>query len=149
MLQVTVLSMLLIASKVFCQPNDSRITIEGLFIIATHAKLPADPRLSAYEAELQRNLPESSFRLIAQGSSLISSKRAGVIVFDPQQRVELRREHLAKPGMHLNVQWMQGREPLVGGVFTVKPGIPIVLMHRPPSDETGLPIVVLVAKRVL
>ena len=142
-----VLSILtLTAPNLFSQPSAVKMTVEGLFILATNAKVPADPRLKEYEAELQRNIPESSFKLISQGSSSVSNVSPGVIAFDRLQRVELRTEKLPKPGLHLNVQWMHGVEPVIGGVFTFKPGVPVVLMRRPPTGKGDLSIIILIAR---
>ena len=46
-------------------------SVHAVLIMATDEKAPADPRLAPYEAELQRNLPLSSFRFLGEGSAAI------------------------------------------------------------------------------
>jgi hypothetical protein len=120
-------------------------SVQAILITASNNKVPADPRLAPYEATLQRNLPESSFRFVAQGSTSVSTGGHARIPLAGGHRVELEGEKQSKDGIKLKIQWLNGRSPVMGGEFTLHPGVPVVLGRRP-SGDGDVPIVIVIAK---
>jgi hypothetical protein len=120
-------------------------TVKAILIIATQEKSSADPRLAPYEATLQRNLPESSFRYVGQGSASVAGKggRASISLGNGH-RVELAGGSKDDDGILLKVRWMNGRTVVMNNSFTFQPGVPVVLGRRPRSDG-NVPIVILIA----
>jgi hypothetical protein len=119
--------------------------LHALLIMASSNKAPADPRLAAYEAELQRNLPESSFRLAGEGSTTVSGNNAAKISLGQGQVVSFEDERREADGIHLKVSWMNGKKPGINGMFVLQPGVPLVLGRRPAGDGE-VPIVLVIAK---
>lgn len=117
------------------------ITVRALLIMASDKKQPADPKLAEFEAGLQRNSPESSFKLVREGSITIPDGGRGTISVGPGDGVEVEAKK-AGSGIQLKLRWMK-RE--MGGTFTQEPGVPIVLGRRPANDG-DTPIVLVVAK---
>lgn len=120
-------------------------SMRAILITASNEKAPADPRLAAYEATLQTNLPESSFRFVAEGSANVSASGRANIALNRGHRIEVEGEKAEAQGIRLKIQWMNGRTLVIGGTFTFEPGIPIVLGHRP-KGAGDVPIVILIAK---
>lgn len=120
-------------------------SVRVMLVYASNAKGAADPRLGPYEAELQRNLPESSFRLVAEGSGTVGDRPASVALAEGH-RVEFKREGGGGRGaISLGVQWMNGGNTLVRGTMHAVPGKPFVMLWRP-SSGTDVPLVIVVAR---
>ena len=119
------------------------VTIHAVLIIASNAKAPADPKLAPYEATLQRNVPESSFRQVAEGAATLAGNERATIALGAGHRIEVENEKGG--GLRLKLQWMNGAKPVVGGTFNVQPGVPLMLGNRP-SGDGEVPIVLLIAK---
>lgn len=117
--------------------------VQVLLVVASNEKGPADRRLAPYEAELQRNLPESSFRLAGEGSATVTGDRPVSVALAQGHRIEFRRE--AGGGIALAVQWKNGNETLVRGTMHAVPGKPFVMLWRPKSGSE-VPLVIVVAK---
>ena len=140
-----ILSVLLLAAFV-AAPRAlaaERTSVQALLIIASHEKTPADPRLAPYEATLQRNVPESSFRLVSESSATVSGTGRATISFGREHKVELEGE--AGAGIRLKVKWSDGRRVVINSSFVLERGVPLMLGHRP-SGDGEVPIVLLIAK---
>jgi len=118
-------------------------TVQAILINASNEKSAADPRIAAYEAELQRMVPESSFRFIAQGTAALTGTGRAAISLGNGHRIELEREKGG--GLRLKIQWLNGSKLVLGGTFNAQPGVPIMLGNRP-SGEGAVPIVLVIAK---
>lgn len=118
--------------------------VHAVLIMASNNKAPADPRLAPYEAELQRNLPESSFRLAGEGSTTVAGA-AAKINLGQGQVVEFEDGKRETDGIHLKVNWMNGNKPSINGSFVLQPDVPLVLGRRPPGNGE-VPIVLVIAK---
>jgi hypothetical protein len=117
------------------------ITVRAVLIMASDKKAPADPKLAEFEAELQRNAPESSFKFVREGSITIPDGGHGTISLGSGDSVEVEAKKTAG-SIQSKLHWMKGE---MGGTYTQKSGLPIVLGRRPAGDgET--PIVIVVAK---
>jgi hypothetical protein len=122
---------------------DRSISVRAVLIIASNEKGPADPKLAAYEATLQRNVPESSFRFAAEGSASVSGNGHATLTLGQGHRIELEGE--SGSGIRLKVEWMNDGKLFVGGSFILEPGVPLMLGRRPVGDGQ-VPIVLLIAK---
>jgi hypothetical protein len=119
-------------------------SVHAILINASNAKAAADPKLAPYEAPLQRNLPESSFRYVAEGTASVSGTGHATLSLSRGHRIELDGEKGAG-GIGLKVQWMNGNTVVMSTSLTLQPGVPAVLGRRP-SGDGDTPIVLLIAK---
>jgi hypothetical protein len=126
------------------------VSVRAILISATNQKQAADPKLAPYEAELQRNLPLSSFRYVGEGSASVStSGRATVSI-----TVSMSRDHRLEltgfrsdEGVGVKVQWLNGSTLVLSSALSISPGSPTVTVFgRRPSDDGETPIVLLIAK---
>jgi hypothetical protein len=115
--------------------------VHALLIMASDAKKPADPKLAPYEAELQRNLPESSFRLVSEGTGTAPAR----ISLGQGDTLELIVEKRDSEGLHFKARWMKGDNLFFGGGFVMSPGTPLVLGRRPAGDG-DVPIMLVIVK---
>ncbi|MGH7945808.1 MAG: hypothetical protein ACREH8_06590 [Opitutaceae bacterium] len=120
-------------------------SVHAILIIASEEKAPADRRLAPYEATLQRNLPESSFRFVADGSVAISGHKSRASISLDGHRIELEGGSKDGDGILVKVRWRKGKNVVMNNAFTFQPGVPIVLGQRP-GGNGDVPIVILVAK---
>lgn len=122
------------------------ISVRAVLIMASNTKATADPRVAPYEAELQRNLPESSFRFAGEGSTNVSGRGTAAISLTQGHRVEIESEDKnPRDGISLKVRWMQGDNLVMRGTLTLERGLPLVFARRP-SGEGEVPIVIVIAK---
>jgi hypothetical protein len=140
---ITILFLALIASvatqrSAFAADGAS---IHAILITASKQKAPADPRLAPYEAMLQRNVPESSFRQVAEGTATVSGGGRATISLGGGNRLELESEK----GGKIKVQWLNGDTLISGVTYDTQPGVPIFLGHRP-LDDREVPIVLVIPK---
>ena len=119
-------------------------SVRAILITASNEKAPADPKLAAFEGPLQRNLPESSFRYVAEGSASVGGNGRATISLGRGHRVDVELDK-SDGSVRLKIQWMNGNELFMGGTFTPNPGAPIVLGRRP-TGEGNVPIVLVIAK---
>lgn len=120
-------------------------SVRAILITATNLKREADPKLAAYEAELQRNLPLSSFRYVSEGATAVSAGGKSAISLDRGHRVEFEGERSGGRGIRMKVRWQSGRTVIMNTTLTLQPGVPAVLGRRPSGDgET--PIILLIAR---
>lgn len=120
-------------------------TVRAILITATNLKREADPKLAPYEAELQRNLPLSSFRYVGEGAAAVSAGGKSAITLDRGHRVEFEGERSGGRGIRMKVRWQSGGTVIMNTTLTLQPGIPAVLGRRPSGDgET--PIILLIAR---
>jgi hypothetical protein len=121
-------------------------SVHAILIIASKEKAPADRRLAPYEATLQRNLPESSFRFAGEGKASVAGKSTRAkINLTGEHRVELEGGEKGADGILIKVRWMHGKTMVMNNAFTFQPGVPIVLGQRS-SDNGDVPIVILIAR---
>jgi hypothetical protein len=120
-------------------------SVHAILIIASKEKTPADARLAPYEATLQRNLPESSFRYAGEGTASVAGNGRARISLGPDHRIELQGGNKDAEGFLIKVQWMNGKTLVMNNSFTFQPGVPVVLGRRP-SGDGDVPIVILIAK---
>lgn len=126
-------------------PAAERSSVRAILISATNLKREADPKLAPYEAELQRNLPLSSFRFVDEGAAAVPAGGRATIALARGHRVELEGDPAAGRGIRLKVQWLSGRSVIINTTLTLRPGVPAVLGRRPSGDgET--PIILLIAR---
>ena len=141
---ITILCLALIASVATQRSafGADGASIHAILITASKEKAPADPKLAPYEATLQRNVPESSFRMTAEGSASVSGGGKATITLGGGHRLELEHEG----GGRLKVQWMNGSNVVIStSLSNLQPGVPVFLGHRP-SDDREVPIVLVIPK---
>lgn len=132
----------LLASLALALPaRAADIMVRALLINASDKKAPADPKLVEFEAGLQRNSPESSFKLVREGTITIPDGGRATISFGAGDGVEVEAKR-AGNGIQLKLRWTKGG---MGGAYTQEAGVPIVLGRRPANDG-DTPIVLVVAK---
>jgi len=120
-------------------------SVRAILITATNLKREADPKLAPYEAELQRNIPLSSFRYVGEGTTAVTAGGKAVIALERGNRIELDGERSGGRGIRLKVVWQSGRTVVMNTTLTLQPGVPAVLGRRPSGDgET--PIILLIAR---
>jgi len=120
-------------------------TVRAILITATNLKREADPKLAPYEAELQRNLPLSSFRYVGEGATAVTAGSKSALSLDRGHRVEFEGEKSGGRGIRMKVLWQSGRTVIMNTTLTLQPGVPAVLGRRPSGDgET--PIILLIAR---
>ena len=118
------------------------VAVRAVLIMASNTKGPADPRLAEFEAELQRNLPESSFRFVREGSAKIADGGRASIALGGGDSVDVIAIQRAADGIHMKLRWTKGG---MSPAVVQQPGVPVVLGRRPAGDgET--PIVLVIAK---
>jgi hypothetical protein len=120
-------------------------SVRAVLITATNQKAPADPRLAPYEAELQRNIPLSSFRFVSDGSATVSGPGRASISLARGHRVDVE-GNKGPTGIKLRVIWMNGANTVMDTGLTLQPGVPAVLGRRSSDDEKETPIILLIAK---
>lgn len=136
------LALFVVAPEVRAADNAS---VRAILITATNLKREADPKLAPYEAELQRNLPLSSFRYVGEGSAAVTAGGKSAIQLDRGHRVEFEGEKSGGRGIRMKVLWQSGRTVIMNTTLTLQPGVPAVLGRRPSGDgET--PIILLIAR---
>jgi hypothetical protein len=122
------------------------VSVHTVLIMASKTKAKADPRVAPYEAQLQRNLPESSFRFVDEGTTKVSGRGNATISLAQGHRVEIEGEDKnTRDGISLKVRWMNGDKVMVSGAFIFERGTPQVIVRRP-SDDSEIPIVIVIAK---
>jgi hypothetical protein len=121
------------------------ISVQAILITASKEKAPADSRLASYEETLQRNLPESSFKFVAERTASVAPKGSANIVLASGHRVELEGGTRDTSGISLKVRWLNAKTVVMTNSFVFQPGVPIVLLHRP-SGDANVPIVILIAR---
>jgi len=120
-------------------------TVRAILITATNLKREADPKLAPYEAELQRNLPLSSFRYVGEGSAAVTAGSKSVISLERGNRVEFEGERSGGRGIRMKILWQGGRTVIMNTTLTLQPGVPAVLGRRP-SGDAETPIILLIAR---
>jgi hypothetical protein len=147
-MRIIKLSLSLLALAAFAIPQHllaaEGTTLRAVLITASNEKAPADPKLAPYEATLQRNVPESSFRHVAEGSTTLKRSGTTTVALGRAQRLELEPESGSGPGIRVKIDWMKGTEVVISGSFTLEPGVPVMLGRRP-SGDGAVPIVLVIA----
>lgn len=120
-------------------------SVHAILIIASKEKAAADPRLAPYEATLQRNLPESSFRFGGEGRATLGTKNSrATIALGGAHRVELEGGTKDADGIRITVRWLNGGKTVMSNTLPFQPGVPVVFGARP-SNDTDIPIVIVIA----
>lgn len=119
--------------------------IRAILVMATNQKAAADPKLADFEAPLQRNLPESSFRYAGEATTAMGVTARGNVSLGHGHRLELEGEKGDGRGHAVRVRWLNGDKVVISTSLTLQPGVPAVLGRRP-SDDGETPIVLVIAK---
>lgn len=114
-------------------------SVRAILVTASNQKGPADPRLAPYESALQRNVPESSFRFVAENSSALAARGRTTISLGDADRIEVERDGA---GPSLKVRWFHRDRPIMGATITQAAGTPFVYLHRPSEGDPRLVILV-------
>ena len=121
-------------------------SVHAVLIIASKEKAPADPRLAPYEATLQRNLPESSFKFAGEGkASVPGNNKPTSLSLGSDHRLELKSSGKDREGIRLKVEWLNGKSVVMDNAFILEPNKPVVLGSRP-SGDGNVPIVIVTAR---
>ena len=139
------LSVLLASSLLSSDLTAAETKVHAILITASQEKAPADRRLAPYEATLQRNLPESSFRFVGEGTTQVAAKTRSSINLGSGHRVDLEGGEKDADGILIKVRWLNGKVMVMNNSFTFQPGVPIVLGKRS-RDDGNVPIVILIAR---
>jgi hypothetical protein len=118
-------------------------SVRAILIMASNAKGPADPRLAAFEADLQRNVPESSFRYLGEGSASVRGGERASIPLQGNHRIDLTAA-AGGAGLRLRIQWTKGGVPVIA-LNDVEPGKTFTLGRRT-RDDGDVPIVLVITK---
>lgn len=119
------------------------VSVRAILITATNEKREADPKLRPYEAELQRNMPLSSFRHVGEGNTSVAAGGQGSIGLGRGHKIDVEAE---KGGNRLKVNWTGGGRTVMDTTVSFNPGVPVVLVRRPSDDDKETLIVLLIAK---
>ncbi|MSU48323.1 MAG: hypothetical protein EXS37_04395 [Opitutus sp.] len=120
-------------------------SVHAILITASNHKAAADPKLAPYEAPLQRNLPESSFRYVGEGAANVSIGGHADIPLGRGHHLELECEKGDAGVIVVKVRWLNGEKVVMSTSLSLQPGVPAVLGRRP-SDDGETPIVLVIAK---
>jgi hypothetical protein len=118
-------------------------SVRAILITASNEKGPSDPRLAAYEQELQRNLVFSTFKFVNEGAANVPPRGHTTINLG-RHRVELEAERSAEGPIRVKVQWMNDGKLEIATTLSLQPGIPAVLIRR--RDEAQVPVILLFAR---
>jgi hypothetical protein len=140
---ILLLFVALVASAARAHAAD-QVSVRAVLATATKEKAAADPRLAPYEATLQRNLPDSSFRFVTEGSTTATPRRPSSIALG-KYRIQVEGGEKTPEGIRLSVQWMSGKDVVMNSSFMMPPGKAVVLLRRP-SDDAEVPLVIVIAK---
>ena len=147
-MRLTTLSLLLLAALVLpCQVHAAdTASVHAVLITASKEKAAADPRLAPYEAVLQRNLPESSFRFVGEGNATIAGRGSRVTVnLSSSHSLELESGGHEGDAVAVKVKWLNGKTVVMNNAFTFQPGVPVVLGRRP-SGDGDVPIIIVMVR---
>jgi hypothetical protein len=118
-------------------------SVHAILIAASKEKGPADKRLAAYEAELQRNFPESTFRLVSESNATATGSTPANFKFGGDTLgVEATK---TADGISLKMRWLKNGVIVIDTTVMRPPGVPALLVHRP-ADDRELSIVLVIAK---
>lgn len=120
-------------------------SVHAILVTASKEKAPADPRLAPYEATLQRNLPESSFRFAKEGKASLSGKADHASIALGTYRLELEGGARDADGIRIKVSWLSGSSTVMSNTFSFQPGVPFVLGLRP-SNDGEVPLIIVIAQ---
>lgn len=119
------------------------ISVRAILINASNKKGGVDRKLTAYEAELRRNLPFDTFRFASEGATSVPKGGRSTINLAGGQRLEL--EDDPDTGIRLKVYWMHDGNVIISTTLTLNPGVPGVLVRRAANDG-DVPVVLLIAR---
>ena len=113
-MRIIKLSLSLLALAAFALPQHvfaaEGTTLRAILITASNEKAPADPKLAPYEAALQRNVPESSFRHVAESSTTLKRSGTTTIALGRTHRLEVEPESGSGQGIRVKIEWLNGRD---------------------------------------
>lgn len=133
-----------IAAPLHAQGADGA-SVHAILVTASKEKAPADPRLAPYEATLQRNLPESSFRFAREGKAALGGKAGHATIALGSHRLELEGGTHDADGIRIKVSWLSGNNAVMSNTFSFQPGVPFVLGLRP-SNDGEVPLIIVIAQ---
>ncbi len=118
-------------------------SIRAILITASNDKAESDPRLKAYENELQRNLVFSSFRFVNEGSAAIPANGRSTLQLADGHTLELEVEKGA--GVRVRVVWTHRGAAMMSTSLPLKSGSPAVLVRRGGKDD-NVPVILVFAR---
>ncbi len=120
------------------------VSLHAILITASNDKTGSDPKLAAYEAELQRNLVFSAFRYVGEGNAQLAGGKSTTLTLPRGHRLEIEG---GKSGgsSRLSIKWTQGSTVLMNATLQVTASAPAVLVRRGENDSE-VPVVLLFAK---
>lgn len=137
----------LLALPLRAAPAAEAKSVRAILISATNLKREADPKLAAYEAELQRNIPLSSFRYVGEGAASVAAGRPTPLNLPRGNRLVLEAEKGGGKETRLKVQWVSGKDVFFNITLTVESGsTATAVLGRRPSGDGETPIVLVIAK---
>src|SRR5262249_47947721 len=107
------------------------IAVRAVLIMASNKKAPADPKLPEFDAGLQRNSPDTSFRLVRDGSANLADGGRATIALGPGNTLEVEAKKTAE-GIHLKLRCDKLG---IDGTFVQAAGVPIVFGRRSGDDS--------------
>jgi hypothetical protein len=120
------------------------VALHAVLITASNDKTGSDPKLAAYEAELQRNLVFSAFRYAGEGSAQLAGGKSTTLSLPRGHRLEI--EGTKSGGTsRLSIKWTHGSTVLMNTTLQVTASAPAVLVRRGGNDSE-VPVVLLFAK---
>ena len=118
-------------------------SVHAILINASNKKGGVDSRLSAYEAELRRNLPFNTFRFAGEGTVTVGATGKSTLRLPGGNHLNLDGSRRGNT-VHLKVQWMNGAKVVINTTLTLRPGVPAVLGRRG-GDDGETPVVLVIA----
>jgi len=143
---IRILGALLLAALVSARPASAAdaIGLHAVLITASNDKTGSDPKLAAYEAELQRNLVFSAFRHAGEGRAQLTGGKSTVLTLQFGHRLEIEGNKSGN-GARLSIKWTQGSTVLMNTTLQVTASAPAVLVRRSDKDSE-VPVILLFAK---
>ena len=143
---IRILGALLLAASVSVRPAAAAesIGLHAVLITASNDKTGSDPKLAAYEAELQRNLVFSSFRHAGEDRAQLAGGKSTVLTLQRGHRLEIE-GNKSGDGARLAIKWTQGSTVLMNTTLQVTASAPAVLVRRGGKDAE-VPVILLFAK---
>ena len=123
--------------------NKGSHSVRAILINASNQKGGVDRKLEAYAADLRRNLPFDTFKLVGEGTATVPDHGRATVTLTEGHRLEL--EDDPGDGIRLKVYWMTGSDVMISTTLTLNPGVPGVLVRRAAKDG-DVPVVLLIAR---
>ncbi len=143
---IHILGALVLAAVLSAHPARAAeaIALHAILITASNDKTGSDPKLAAYEAELQRNLVFSAFRYAGEGNAQLAGGKGTTLSLQRGHRLEIEGTKSGSSS-RLSIKWTHGSTVLMNTTLQVTASAPAVLVRRGGNDSE-VPVVLLFAK---